>query len=364
MPISSRWEWLWLVLILFAGISIQAQTVTVPVQVFRTVSDSGNTAGQDTLTFISPIAGTVGEVDVYGERYTPMQGELLFFDRLNNRMMLAAPDGSLRPHPFIQPGANTRRVDWVISEDERLIAWTLTDGTPQALTTTTTVANLDGTNSQQLLIDGPREGIRAMPVAFSADDTALYMDYQPDGLEAFTPYRQHAGLFELRWKDGDPAPVFLPDEPGCFCGAGFGASHFLRLTLADDLSGFDLVVHDLIAQTQTRLDAVALNGYTQGGDVLVSPDGSRAIYALTRVQDFGTPSQTLRTVFVLVDLLDMTQRPITSPLEVYIRPVAWTENNSAVIFSHPTQGRTWKLDIESERLEPIADAIYVGVIMP
>jgi hypothetical protein len=353
--------------VLLLGITaapIAAQTNDpAPLQIFRVRSTDGNTAGQDTITFFNLLTGETASADVYGSRYTIAGSDLLYFDRLNNQIGLISPNGTVRPHPFIEPATNTRRVDWAVSADNRLIAWTLTVGEPEAMTTTTFVANMDGSERRQVLVDGPRNGIRATPVAFSSDDTTLYMDYQPEALGDFTPYSEYAGLFEVSLKEGGVVD-YLPNEPGCFCGAGFGGGFFVRLALAEDLSGFDLLVTDLAADTTTRIDAVDLDNYTQGGDVLVSPDGTRAIYALAQVQNFGTQNQTVRTVFVLTDLRTFTQRPLTSPLFNYIRPVAWTESNSSVIFISPDTNATWKINLETGRLEEIARATYIGTLTP
>jgi hypothetical protein len=347
--------------IIVCAVAVADAQDTAPVQVFVTRSEEGNTVGQDTVSLVNTLTGEVTEAAVYGENYTVVGREVLFYDRLNDEVGLIAPDGEVRPHPFIQPEPTTRRVDWVVSRDHRLLAWTLTESAGgDMLTTTTHVADINSEERRQVLTDGPRAGIRAQPVAFSADGNYLYMDYQPDTLGAFTPYDEYAGLFEVSLKDGETD--YLPDEPGCYCGAGFGGGYFVRLSLADDLSGFNLRAYDLAAQVTRTAEALPLQNYTQGGDVLVSPDGTRAIYALAQVRDFGSPAQTVRTVFVVVNLDTMTQRQLTQPQTLYIRPVAWTEGNEAVIFTSPTRAGTWKMDIESGRLTQIAAARYIGTM--
>lgn len=345
------------------GVGVAAQAVPpvpdAPIQVFRQPADPAG----DTLVFLNLLTGEARRVDVNGARYTVVGDTVMYLDRETGRVMVLRATGAPRPHPFIQPAADTRRVDWAISPDRRLIAWTLTAGaSSEALTTTTYVANLDGSEQRPVLTDGPRSGIRALPLAFSTDDTMLYMDYQPDGLGDFTPYAAYAGLFEVNLKDNSVA--YLPAEPGCFCGAGFGGGRFVRMALNADLSGFDLLVADLAAQVTGTIDAVRLRNYTQGGDVLVSPDGTRAVYALAQVQDFGSPAQTVRTVFVLADLEAMTQATLTNPLFNYLRPVAWTEGNSAILFVSASKDTTWKYNLGNDRLEEIARAAYIGTLSP
>jgi hypothetical protein len=331
-------------------------------QVFVERSSQGNTAGQDNLQFVNLVTGDVQTTEVYGTGYTVAGDTLLYFDRLDSVVRTLTPDGTISDHPFIQPSATTRRIDWVVSPNQARIAWTLTEGgSTESLTTTTTVANLDGTQPLQVLVDGPRDGIRALPVAFDRNLTTLYMDYQPDGLGDFTPFSQYAGLFAVDVVDANaPESVSsLPNEPGCYCGAGFGAGLFLRLDLAASGSGFDLAVNDLTAQTTRMIDALSLR-YTQGGDILISPDGTQAVYTLAQIRDFGTSNQSVVTALVLVDLETMTQRAILNPLYQLHTPVAWTENNSTVILTRPGVNGTWKLDLSNARLEQIANATYLG----
>lgn len=336
-----------------------AQTpTTLPQQVF--VTRNIDAAGQDRLIFIDLFTGSEQAVVVNGERYTAVAGGVLFYDRDAGRVKFAQPDGTVRDHPFMQPGENARRIDWVVSPDGKLLAWTITEGQPSTLITTTYVAGIDGANPRTLLVDGPRDGIRAMPVAFSPDDESLYLDYQPDSIGDLTPYRQYAGLFAVDLESGETS--MLPGEPGCFCGAGLGAGKFLRLALTDDLSGFNLRIFDLDAGTGTTISALSLVGFTQAGDVLISPDGTRAVYALAQVRGFGTAQQSVRAVFVLADLVRQTQTALTDPVTMFLRPVAWTEDNSAVLLTSPTQDGTWKITLSDGTLAQVAAATYVGMV--
>lgn len=318
-------------------------------------------AGTDRLLFVDTLTGESTPVEVNGERYTLAARAVLYYDLSANRVMLAQPDGSISEHPFIQPGPQTRRIDWLLSADGSQIAWTTTealaDGT---LSTITTTAGVDGATPREGLVDGPRAGIRALPVAFSADHSLLYMDYQPDSIADLTPFRQYAGLFALDLETG--GATFLPGEPGCFCGAGIGAGLLLRLQLSADLGGFDVAVQPLASGVSDVIPALSLPGYTQGGDVLIAPDGMRAVYALAEIRDFGGPDQSVRTVFVLVNLSARTQTALTNPITTFVQPVAWTEDNTAVIFTSPEQDGTWKVSVSDGRLAKIAAAAYLGTL--
>jgi hypothetical protein len=156
--------------------------------------------------------------------------------------------------------------------------------------------------------------------------------------------------------------TYLPNEPGCYCGAGFGGGYFLRLAVSQSLSSFNLRVFDLTAQIERTVNGDTPENFTQGGDILVSTDGTRAIYALARVRDFGSPGQVVQSVFMLVDLTAETQRQLTLPQTLFIRPVAWTEGNDAVIFTSPTRAGTWKMSMETGLLTEVSSAQFVGNI--
>lgn len=347
---------LMLILLLVCGYA-QAQTnPAYQVYVQRDIDETG----ADRLTFINLATGEETTAELNGERYTPAGSAVIYRDLASTQIMLLEPDGTTRPHPFMQASAATRRVDWLVMPNTSLIAWTLTEGAGNQLTTTTTVANLDGTNPRQVLIDGPRDSIRALPVAFSQDGTQLYMDFQPDGISDFTPFPQYAGLFALDIATGEQD--YLPDEPGCFCGAGFGSGLFLRLKVSQDLSGFDLHVYNLGGDIEQTVPAQPIRDFTQAGDILISPDGAKAVYALAQIRDFGRPEQSVRTVFMLVDLELMTQQAISEPITTFVEPFGWTEDNSAVIFTSRQRDGTWKISLNDGTLDKVANATYLGMV--
>jgi hypothetical protein len=317
-------------------------------------------SSEDRLTFVDVWTGDENRVTVSGERYTIAGDSVMYYDPGRNQVMIAVPDERPRPHPFIQPGPTTHRVDWLVSADGTRLVWTLTtrDGNSSALSTTTTIANLDGTDPQQVLLDGPRDGIRVLPVAFKSDNRVLYLDYQPDGMSAFTTYPQYAGLFALDLDSGESE--FLPGEPGCFCGAGIGAGLFVRLTLGR--RGFDVVVRDLNAGIESTAAALNLTGFTQAGDVVIAPDGSYAVYALSQIPDFAAEDQSKETVIILVDLSTMTQTTLSEPLENPLHPTGWTGDNSAILLTSPERDGTWKIGLDDGELTRVAEATYLGLV--
>lgn len=325
--------------------------------------------GTDRLTFVDILTGETRSAQVFGERFTPLGDTLLYFDDVNQSVMTIDASGATSPHPFIQMDDGAQRVDWIVSPDTRLIAWTLTYSDAQTLRTVTSVATPDGMNRREVLVDGPRsDGLRAVPIAFTEDNSGLIMDAQPDGIGRFAPYTQYAVLFRVGIDSASQQLSvqeriqLLPDEPACFCAAGLHAGLFLRLSVTQDLEGFDLKVYNLDTGSSAVIPALRIGRYTQAGDVFISPDGRRAIYALSQIENFGALNQSIQTVLVLVDLETMTQTQLTQPLTTYVHPVHWTEDDSAILFTSPQSTGTWKINLNAAELTRVAEASYIGVL--
>jgi hypothetical protein len=349
-----------LLLLLIFYVNVHAQDV--PHHTWEVYLEQDITAdGADRLIFMDVLTDDVTSAQVFGERYTPLGDKILFFDSINRSVMSVNTIGTVTPHPFIQLGT-ARRVDWVLSSDQRMIAWTLTYDDVGSIRTVTRVANPDGTNQRIVYEDGFRgDGLRAFPVAFSVDNSALIMDFHPDIISEFAPYAQYAGLFRLNLADSTITPM-PDDESPCFCSATLHAGQFLRLSVTSDLAGFDVLVFDLDAGTEDAIDAVRLTNFNQAGNILIAPDGSRAIYALSQVPNFGASSTTVRTILMSVNLDTMEQEQLNDPITRYLRPVRWTEDNTAVLFTSPDLAGTWKINIEDGLLTQVAQATFIGVL--
>lgn len=338
-----------------------------PVTVFLE-QESAITAGS-ALVFVDGLTGEEIRIPVTGERFTLLERSVMYFDPVTRRVMLARPDGTIQEHPFVQVPAGARRVDWVVSDDLTTIAWTITGTDAEGrLTTRTSIADIDGENARSVLtdVDFVNNRLRALPLLFSQDKSQLFMDNHPDGISAFTAFDQYVGLFVLNTEAGET--TLLPGEAGnsCICGAAVDDDVFvrLRLRISVESTGFDLHIYDLPDGRENVLPAPPqLEAFNTSGDVLISPDGTQAIYTLATVSDFGTPDQSVESIFILVDLARLTQTVITpSPVSTFVRPVAWTEDNSAVLFTSPEEDGTWKISLDDGRLQRIADAAYLGVL--
>ncbi len=287
---------------------------------------------------------------------------MLYFDLEERRVRLVNTAGDISDHPFIQlPGA-TLRVDWLVSPDASRIAWTYTEqGADGQLRSFTRVSDIHGDDVRDVLVDGPRPERHAVPVAFSGDGTTLFMDYRPL-LQAGEAQRAgFADLFALTLDEGFTRP--LPDEPGCLCGAAFGPGQVLRLQLAADLDGFDLVQRDLNGDLRRRIAAPTLPGFTAATHLLLAPGGSRALYTLSQVRA-GNGGQAVRSVFVLAELEDGSSQILGEPASELLRPVTWSDGDNTVLLTSGDALRdgTWKLDLSDGALLPVARATWLGAL--
>ncbi|MEQ8672952.1 MAG: hypothetical protein RLP44_31245 [Aggregatilineales bacterium] len=333
-----------------------------PTSVFlRRAVDS---TGIDELIFVDNLSGEDTRIEVYGERYTVLSNAVLFYDQARRRVMLASADGTLIEHPFVQPNLETRRIDWVVSKDGERIAWTITDDDGAGrLSTVTSVADLDGRNNRLVYEDGPTsDGSFALPLAFSRDGSQLYMDTHLDGLDNLIPLAQYIRIFALDLETGETETLPNEESQVCICGADVAEGFFVRLALASTGDRFDVYVYDLDGDVSHEIDALNLTNYIQAGDMLISNDGRYAVYGLLQINNFGTSQQSTRTIFALVDLTTMTQTALTQPITTVVRPVAWTEDNTAIIFTSPNQAGTWKIELSDGRLERIAEAAFLGTL--
>lgn len=354
----SLWQRAVLFVLLLVSLTAQAQQATpTPQTVYQVWRDTR--AG--VLVFIDPATGQEQRLPASGERFTAVRGGVLWWDGSAGQVMWATPDGLVRPHPFIQLRAGDSRVDWVASDGGRRILWTLLRDTGSEVSTQTWAASIDGENRRIIYDETRSDGLRVKPVAFAPDGQTVVMDYQPVGLDNLLIFPQFAALFRLDITQDRPEPVFLDGEPGDFSGAGIRDGRVVRLTVAGELGGFDVRVLDLALGRALTIDALRLTGYTLAGDVAVSPDGDKAVYTLAMITG-GAGAARVESVLVLVDVTGLTQTPLTAPQSRLLRPLGWTDAGEAVLLFDPAQDGTWKVRLDSGRVEQVASLTWVGLV--
>jgi hypothetical protein len=133
------------------------------------------------------------------------------------------------------------------------------------------------------------------------------------------------------------------------------------LGVSPQLNGFDLQVVLLATNAGWEISAAG-GGYSIAGDVLVSPDGRYAVYAQAALQGIGTGTAQAETVIMRVDLAEMSQSALTGSLEGVMRPVAWSEEDAAVILISPSRPGTWKARLSDGRVQQVAELTYIGQV--
>ena len=117
-------------------------------------------------------------------------------------------------------------------------------------------------------------------------------------------------------------------------------------------------VIDLTLRSESIIPS--LGGFTQGGDVIVEPEGRYAAYALGEIRDLGLPTQSVRTVIALVDLATMAQRILVSAADRQLRPIQFTEG--ALLLIDQQANTTLKVDLSTGVLETVAEALFLGTV--
>lgn len=317
--------------------------------------------GETDVIFVDLLTGEPVSVSTAGERYTLLDDAVLYFDIADQQVKLIKPDGVIREHPFITMSSADYRLDWTVSDDRRQIAWAVSHrAADQQLTTFIMLADRSGSRIRQLLAYGPREGVRLLPVAFGADGTTLYIDVHADGAESATLYTRRSNMFLLDFGGDSVATRLLPGAASCFCAVGFGRDIMLRLAPSGEPDSTQVEIYNIQSGAARVIAPVSRGDYDEAGNVLLSPDDSLAIYALTRASGFRAAEQELRTVLVLADIVNARQRVLGGAVPALARPIMWTEDNSAVLFTLEGRPGAWKLQLDDGEAVKVTDATYLG----
>lgn len=314
------------------------------------------------VIFIDLLTGEESIVSTPGDHFTLTGSGVIFFDTVDRQVRLAKADGIIRDHPFITMTADAYRVDWTVSADRQRIAWTVSrKRADDQLVTSTWLADIAGREVRELLVYGPRDGIQLLPIAIDESGDSIFMEVHADGTSGLTPYTKRTGLFSLVVVD-DVLTRAVPGDQTCFCAVGFGGGKMLRLTPNDETGGLDVEVYDLNGGPRQVILAISRGNYSEAGNVLLSPDGSQAVYALSQVSGFATEQEEIRTVMVQIDLENARQKIVGSPIPALVRPLSFTEDNRVVLFTTERGSGTWKIDLEDGQLVEVSSATYLGML--
>lgn len=339
-----------------------AQAQAVPPAQHRDVFSLRDPASADTttLSFINLLSGEASEVEAKGSQFKLTTLGVIYLDSEDKAVKLAQNNGTIRKHPFIDFAASDHSIDWVVSADGARIAWTITRQlADESLTTTTWLADSDGDNLRELLADRPRVGIRLLPVAFRPRSEQLIMEVRAAEVVETGPYMLRTGLFVLDFATSDVNSRQLPGEQDCYCAFGVGADVMLRL-MRSGAGGFVAEVFALESDRTNVVEALPVADYPYAGNLIVSGDDSLAVYAMSQVEDEAGDDSRFRTLLARIDLLAARQEIVSRPIPTVVRPIAFSEDNSALLFTTVNEGGTWKLRLADQAISKVADGVYLG----
>ena len=315
------------------------------------------------VIFVNLLSGDQSTLSAPGERFTLTNSGVIFFDNVERQVKLGKADGIIRDHPFIIVNSETHRVDWAVSADREWIVWTISRRVEDGqLITATWLADVAGAEVRELLVYGPRAGIQLLPIAFGEDQREVFMEAHAFGDDGLSPYRRRTGLFSLVLSEDELVTRALPGDQSCFCAVGFGANRMLRLAPNRELGGLDVEIYRLDGGEPLVIPALSRGNYSEGGNILLSADGTQAVYALSQVGEGADEGTEIRTVLIHVDIENGRQRIVSSPMPGPIRPLSFGEENRAALIAIGQRDSTLKVDLEDGRLIEAAAAVYLGQI--
>ena len=323
--------------------------------------DSSGASTETRVVFVDLLTGESTTVETVGERHTLFDGAVLYFDLADRQVKLVKPDGLIRDHPYLAMTADDYRVDWAVARDGRRIVWAVSRrADDELLTTTLTVADAAGAEARELLVYGPRQGIRLAPLAFTGDGESIYVEVRADTADAGAGYVRRSGLFLLDFSGDNVATSGLPVDGACYCAVGFGAGVMARLVPEGASGGIRLDLHDLGSGGLLTVPPVSPGDYNAAGNILISPDDVWAVYALSRVDMLAAGRDNINSVVVLADLENARQMVVNYPMNTLVRPLSWTEGNNAILFTQEGLGGTWKMQLDDGETVKVADGVHLG----
>ena len=313
------------------------------------------------VIFVDLLTGDTTSVTTTGARHTLVEGAVIYFDLADRKVKLVKPDGVIRDHPFIVTTGEDHSIDWAVMADGRRIAWAISrKGDGQLLTTTLSVADAAGAAIRELLVYGPREGIRLVPVAFADAGESVYVEVRADGADTGLGYNRRSGMFVLDFSGSNVSTSSLPGGGACYCAVGFGADVIARLVPEAGAAGMRLEIYELGSGEIRSVPPVSLGNYNEAGNISISPDGSWAVYALSSVTALPAERAEIKSVVVLADLESARQMVVNYPMSALVRPLSWNEDNGAILFTQEGSGGTWKMQLRDGNTVKVADGVYLG----
>ncbi|MBI5960755.1 MAG: hypothetical protein HY866_18595 [Chloroflexi bacterium] len=309
--------------------------------------------GEARISFMDPLSGLSRVVNVEnGQRFLLVGNYVLYEKVATGAVMRANADGTLEPHPFIRRAVDTRSLYWVASADGRAVAWVQVNqaGVSEAYT-----ALADGSDLRQLPISTPGAALELFPLAITNDPRRFFYDAAhpvpaTDNLyDVFTHVVEYHMVGEVF--------VPLPDEPNCPCAASISADGRIlgRLEAAQGIGPFALHIWDMPTGADILIPAPGLP-FRVAGDLLLNNTGTLAVYSASAEAAGG------QHTLILADMVTQSQIALLTPGPARYRPLAFIDEDNALLLAGISEGGTYKFDLANKTLQRVSNEIYLGTI--
>ncbi|PJF44477.1 MAG: hypothetical protein CUN55_03755 [Phototrophicales bacterium] len=318
----------------------------------------------DSQTGLSAI-GTVNNYPDTGrilEDFSLSPQGVLFRDPINGAPRLMTTNGDIFGFTFIpQNTIPPVSYDWVVSENGRTLAWAeflFQDGVWQS---SIYIADLDGGNIRPIINPpNPIASARAKLIAVSNNGERLFLDIahpiEPrsanDDFVEYTTLRVYLASRQQ----------YLPiaEDVNCPCPVHVVEDGHTLLQLERPIigNGYDLRIWNLDVNTYQVIPA-ADTIYQQGGSLHLSPNRTLAAFSITRLE---SQSNAIASGIVVADILQTSQRIISAPSDRLFNIVRFYNNDRDLILADLANGETFKVNLETETYEQIADKIWLGTL--
>jgi len=316
------------------------------------------------LYFVDARTGLTTSLSANGTRHTLTAVGVLYVDA-SGAIHLARPDSKSISLPAFPQITTSRSVDWVVSSDLRVLAWSVTEQREGQVYSDVYTLNLTNTSTAQKLVlhTSSTQGIGILPLAISTDGNTLVYARRDDLFtERPTSLPIGAG-FRLNVPSGDTQP--LPDGAGCPCITAFSVESrsFARLEVSGQRgspTGYNAHVWNWTTNSEQTVNALPPAQSTIRGSALMvlSQDGRLGAYVAAR------DTTTLRPYTVmLVDLQVGKQRILLANLRDSLRPVGFSTDGTALMLLGVDKSGTYKIPLSGGSIVQVSTYSWLGVLL-
>ena len=319
--------------------------------------------------FSNPITGlsALATIDNFPPELNPLDefdvtaNGVIYRDPATGLPHLITPTGRVLNFDFIpQSPVQLDRVDWVLSDDMRTIAWAEIDLNQLGWQTRIYIADVDGSNLQ-VLPDLPilpmqvTHRVEMLGVSNSGERVFFDNEHLPNvpngflfvGYQRITAYADQISTY-----------FDLPNEPNCVCPARItnNGQSFLRLQSSFQVNGYELHVWNLQDNSEVVVPAIDMP-YPQAGFMLLNSSRALALYLIGET-DGASETYGL----VLVNIASRQQTVILDEWTTRLRPMAFIDRNTSALLVDVDEQITYKLRLDTGEMLAVADKMWIGTI--